>query len=105
MNPTRMLETQSTHAEFLQGLPKACGNRPYEIIDNKVIVHDANKQVHITIHDEPVRHLGSLDLPMEKATFEFIDYTEDEADKFMKEYRMHSMRAGGGLYWPSLRTL
>ena len=41
-------------------------------------------------------HLGSLDLPMEKATFEFIDYTEDEADEFMKDYRKHSTRVGGG---------
>ena len=66
MNPTRMIETQCTHAEFLRELPKACGNRPYEIIDNKVIVHDADKQILITIHDEPIRHLASLSLPMEK---------------------------------------
>ena len=95
MNTTRMIETQCTHAEFLRELPKACGNRPYEIIDNKVIVHDADKQIRITIHDEPIRHLASLSLPMEKATFEFIDFTESEADEFMKEYEMHSMRGGG----------
>ena len=96
MNPTRMIEAQCTHAEFLQELPKACGNRPYEIIDDKVIVHDADKQIQITIHHEPIRHLGSLNLPMEKATFEFIDFTESEADEFMKEYRMNSIRVGGG---------
>ena len=96
MNPTRMIETQCTHAEFLRELPKACSNRPYEIIDNKVIVHDADKQIQITIHDEPIRHLGSLNLPMEKVTFEFIDFTESEADEFMNEYLKHSMRGGGG---------
>ncbi len=96
MNPTRNFETQCTHAEFLEGLPKACGNRPYEIIGNKVIVHDADRQIRITIHDEPVRKLGSLALPMEDVEFEFIDFTENEADEFMKVYRMHSMRAGGG---------
>jgi hypothetical protein len=96
MNPSRVIETQCTHAEFLQELPKACGNRPYEIIDNKVIVHDADKQIQITIHDEPVRHLGSLALPMEKVEFEFINFTESEADEFMKDYRKHSTRVGGG---------
>jgi hypothetical protein len=96
MNPSRVIETQCTHAQFLQELPKACGNRPYEIIDNTVIVHDADKQIRITVHDESIRHLGSLTLPMEKATFEFIGFTESEADEFMKEYRMHSVRVGGG---------
>lgn len=90
------LETQSSHAEFMSSLPTACGMRPYEIIDNQVIVHDADRQVRITVHDEPIRHLGSLDLPMEKVEFEFDGYTNTQADDFMAEYRKHTFRAGGG---------
>jgi len=40
--------------------------------------------------------LGSLKLPMESAKFEFEDYTEDEVDEFIANYRKHSMRCGGG---------
>ncbi len=96
MNPTRTIETQCSHAEFMRELPKACGKRPYEIIGNQVIVHDGDKQVRITISDEPIRHLGSLDLPMEQALFEFENISDDQADEFMNEYRKHAFRAGGG---------
>jgi hypothetical protein len=96
MKPVRTLETQTTHADFMSTLPRACSNRPYEIIDNQVIVHDGDKQIRIRIHDEPIRHLGSLDLPMEEIEFTFDGHSEDEADQFMSEYRKHTFRAGGG---------
>lgn len=95
MKPTRSIETQSTHAEFMTMLPKACGSKPYEIIDNQVIVHDGERQIRITVHDQPIRHLGSLDLPMEKLDFEFDGYSEAQAEFFMREYRKHACRAGG----------
>lgn len=96
MNPTRIIETQCTHSEFMQSLPKACGHKPYEIIDNRVIVHDADKRVEITVDEQPIRNLGSLNLPMEKAEFRFIDFTEAQADDFMTHYRQHALRMGGG---------
>ncbi|MFT7211469.1 MAG: hypothetical protein ACI9XK_001712 [Granulosicoccus sp.] len=96
MNPIHIIETQSTDAQFMSCLPKACGDRPYEIIDNQVIVHDEDKKIIITVHHEPIRHLGSLELPMEEIIFEFDGYSQEQADKFMSEYRKHTMRAGGG---------
>lgn len=86
MNPVRTLEMECTHAEFLRELPVACGHRPYEIIGDRVIVHDAGREIHITIADQPIRHLGSLNLPMEKIVLKFIDYSEDEADRFVQEF-------------------
>lgn len=96
MKPTRTIETQCTHAQFMAALPKACGGLPYEIIDNQVIVHDKDKQVRITVNDQPIRHLGSLDLPMERAEFVFDRYSEQQADDFMTHYRQHTFRSGGG---------
>lgn len=96
MNPTRTLETQCSHAEFMQSLPLACGQRPYEIVDNQVTVYDKDRQIRITVHDEPIRHLGSLSLPMEKVEFSLQGYSEEEADEFMETYRQHTFRAGGG---------
>lgn len=96
MNPTRVINSQCTHAEFMRTLPNAVNNRPYEIIDNKVIVHDDSKTVNITIHDQPIKHLGSLELPMEEITFEFEGYTEGDVDSFMKNYMAHNLKCGGG---------
>jgi hypothetical protein len=96
MNPVRKVEMQCTHAEFFRELPFACSNLPYEIIDERVIVHDHGREVQITIRDEPIRHLGSLDLPMEEITLRFVDYTEREADSFMAEFLRHVVRTGGG---------
>jgi hypothetical protein len=86
MNPVRKLEMQCTHAEFLRELPIACGKRPYEIMGERVIVHDRGREIQIKICDEPIRHLGSLDLPMEAITLKFIDYSEAEADRFVEDF-------------------
>ena len=96
MNPLRKLEMQCTHAEFLRELPFACGKRPYEIVGERIFIHDGDREIQIKIRDEPIRHLGSLDLPMEEITLKFIDYTEAEADRFMDELRHHLLRGGGG---------
>jgi hypothetical protein len=95
MNPVRKLEMQCTHAEFLRELPLACGKRPYEIIGERAIIREGDKEIQISIRDEPIRHLGSLDLPMEEISLRFIGYGEDEADRFMDEFRRHVMRCGG----------
>jgi hypothetical protein len=95
MNPVRKIEMQGTHAEFLRELPRAVGNRPYEIIGERVIVHDKDREIQILICDEPIRNLGSLNLPMEEISFKFIDYTEDEASRFMDEFKKHTLRMGG----------
>ena len=86
MNPVRTIEMDCTHAELLRELPVACGMRPYEIIGERVVVHDGNREVQIKIADRPLRHLGSLNLPVERITFKFVDYQEDEADKFLQDF-------------------
>lgn len=96
MGPVRVIKAQCSHAEFMRTLPNAVNFRPYEIIDNQVIVHDENKLINITIHDEPIKTLGSLKLPMEEIRFEFQGYNEDDADIFMKNYRAHNLKCGGG---------
>ena len=95
MNPVRKLEMQCTHAEFFRELPEACANLPFEVIGDRVIVHDRGREVHIKICDEPIRHLGSLALPMEDITLKFIDYSEAEADRFVETFLSHIVRTGG----------
>ena len=95
MNPVRKLDMQCTHAEFFRELPEACGNLPFEVIGERVIVHDRGREVHIKIRDEPIRHLGSLALPMEEIMLKFIDYSEAEADRFLQTFLSHIVRTGG----------
>jgi len=95
MTPTYKLEMQCTHAEFLRELPAACGNRPFEIVGEKVIVYDGNREIRFQIRDEPIRHLGSLALPMEEITVTFVDFTNDEAERFMSDFRRGIQREGG----------
>jgi len=96
MKQIRDYESQCTRADFFRNLPSAVDNRPFEVIDNRVIVYDEDRTVNITVHDEPIRKLGSLELPMEKIQFEFNGYSDAAADKFMDIYREHNMRCGGG---------
>jgi len=96
MKSVRNIETQCTHAEFFRNLPNAISNRPFEVIDNRVIVYDEDRKVNITVDEEPVRKLGSLELPMEKISFEFDGFSEVAVDEFMKTYREHNLRCGGG---------
>jgi len=96
MKVVRNIETQCTHAEFFRNLPSATNNRPFEVIENRVVVYDDDGTVKITLTDEPIRKLGSLELPMEKVTFEFDGFSTDSADEFMETYRKHNLRCGGG---------
>jgi hypothetical protein len=95
MAKTYKLEMQCTHAEFLRELPAACGKRPFEIIGNEVIVHDGKRKVRIQIHDEPIHHLGSLDLPMEEITLTFDDFSDKDVERFMTEFKRGIQREGG----------
>jgi len=96
MNTTRKIETQCTHAEFFRNLPSAIDNKPFEVVGNRVVVYDQDKQINITVNEQPIKELGSLSLPMEKIEFEFSGYSDNDADDFMENYRQHNFRCGGG---------
>ncbi len=96
MSTSFTTEMQCTHSEFLRLLPMAIDHRPYEIVDNVVTVFDGDRTIEIVIHDEPIRHLGSLNLPMEKIEVEMPDYNENEAKEFHTSFRNHILKAGGG---------
>jgi hypothetical protein len=95
MNAVRTIEMQCTPAELFRELPFACAKRAYEISGDQVIVHDGARDVLIGVRQEPDRHLGSLNLPMEELTLTFNEYSEDEADAFLREFLRPIMRCGG----------
>jgi hypothetical protein len=88
-------EMQLKREEFLRELPKAVGNLEHQVLGNKVTVKDGDRRVEIALTDEGERHLGSLDLPMERIDFEFIGYTQEEIDAFMERFDQHTLREGG----------
>ena len=94
-HPVRVIDVQATEEQFKDMLSGAFEDRPYEIDGNEIRLGGAGKPVHITLHDQPDRVLGSLDLPMEEVRFEFPDQSEEDADAFMATYRERTMRTGG----------
>ena len=88
-------EMQLKREVFLRELPQAIGYLEHEISDNKVTVKDGDRRVEIALTDEGERHLGSLDLPMERIDFEFIGYTQKEVDAFMERFDQQTLREGG----------
>jgi len=61
-----------------------------------VVVYGGEKEVNITVSEKPIREHGSLQLSMENAKFDYENYTEEEMDKFIANYQMHSICYGGG---------
>ena len=93
-DPERVIEVQATEEKFKELLTSAFEDRPHEIDGNEIRL-GGDKEVIITLHEQPDRQLGSLDLPMEKVRFSFPGQSEEEADAFMETYRTHAMRPGG----------
>lgn len=95
MNATRTLEMQCTRSEFLRELRLACGKRPFEIVGERIIISENGREILVESRTEPVRHCGSLKLPMEEITLRFDDYSEEDVDKFLDDFRRHVFRCGG----------
>jgi hypothetical protein len=95
MNTVRTLEMQCTHSEFLRELPLACGSRPYEVDGERIVINDGGREIQVETRTEPVRHLGSLDLPIEEVTLKLDNYSEEEADKLLEDFRRPILRCGG----------
>ena len=94
--PERVIEVQMKEDRFRELLDSTFEDRPHTVDGDRITIGgDRHKAVHVTLHEQPERHLGSLDLPMEKVRFEFPDHSEEEADAFMETYREHAMRPGG----------
>ncbi len=88
-------ERQGTLKEGLRELSQALGHCNYEVHGNEVIVRDHGRRLVIELVYEGDRHLGSLDLPMMQLNYEFLGYTKEEMEAFMKHLAHHMMREGG----------
>jgi hypothetical protein len=87
-------EMQMDRQEFLRELPKAMGDLSYEVVGNKVIAGSRERRIEITMTDEGVRKLGSLNLPMEQIDLDFVGYAQEEIEAFMADFDRHTMRLG-----------
>ena len=94
-SPVRVIDVQITEPHMKELLDSAFSDTPHRVEGDAMLVEEGDKRVRIELHDQPDRHLGSLDLPMEQVRFEFDGYSEAEADDFMERYRTAAMRTGG----------
>lgn len=88
-------EMQGTLKECMRELSHALGHCNYEVHGDEVIVRDHGRRLAIELIYEGDRHLGSLNLPMTQLNYEFIGYTQEEMQAFMKNLAQHMMREGG----------
>ncbi len=91
----RVIDVQITERHMKELLESAFSDMPHETDGDTMHLKGDGKSVRIELHEQPHRHLGSLDLPMEQVRFEFDGYSESEADEFMEHYRTAAMRTGG----------
>ncbi|MEP6657167.1 MAG: hypothetical protein ABJC33_08010 [Betaproteobacteria bacterium] len=88
-------EMQITGKEFMHQLPAAIEPLTGTINGSQVVIRDGGKRVTITLIEEGVKHLGSLDLPMKEVVFEFDGYLEGEVEEFMTKFDTRTVRTGG----------
>lgn len=93
--PVRVIDVQITERRMKELLESAFADMPHEIDGDTMHLRAGSKSVRIDLHEQPDRHLGSLELPMEQVRFEFDGHSESEADEFMERYRTAAMRTGG----------
>lgn len=89
-------EMEGTLKECLTAIAHALGGHDYEVTGDQVVVRDAGRRLVIHLVYEGDRKLGSLELPMVRVDYDFVGYTAEEADDFMKHLSQHLMRIGGG---------
>ena len=94
-SPVRVIDVQITERHMKELLETAFSDTRHEMDGDTMILHEGGRSVRIELHEQPDRHLGSLELPMEQVRFEFDGYSEAQADDFMERYRTAAMRTGG----------
>ena len=87
-------EMQGSLHEILRPLLESISHLNFELHGDTVTVRDHGKRVTIDLHYEGERHLGLWNLPMTGVTYEFIGYTEEEKDAFMKHLQLYMQRCG-----------
>ena len=86
MNSRFTREMQITAAEFMRQVAGAVAPLPTEICGDQVRIRDGDRLIIITLVDEEVKHLGSL---------EFAGYSVDESEAFMHTFDQRTLRTGG----------
>ena len=87
-------DMQGSLHEILRALLEAISHLNFELHGDTVTVRDHGKRISIDLHYEGERHIGLWNLPMTGVTYEFVGYTEEEKDAFMKHLQLHMQRCG-----------
>ena len=88
-------EMQITAKEFMHQIPAAVEPLMATSDGNKVTIPDGDKHVTLTLIEEGVKQVGSLELPMKEVVFQFDGYSEGEVETFMTKFDERTVRTGG----------
>ena len=84
-----------THADFFRLLPRAMGDTPYEINGLVVTCSLPTGSLIISLGEERERRLVLVVIPCTTITFEYVNVSEEEREKFDKYFELRFMKGLG----------
>lgn len=84
-----------TRAEFMQILPTALRNFPYQIDQQLITIQLPNGVVTIQLQAEQLRQIALLALPYLPMTIDFSNLPEADAQHFLDHFDLYYRRGGG----------
>ncbi len=93
--PHFMREMGVTREEFLRLLPAAVGPLPWELEDDRLLIHHPDGPIHLILTQEPPRRIAALQLPVLGVTFRFFGPSAAARLAFMGRFDLVFQRGGG----------
>ncbi len=84
-----------THADFFRLLPRAMGDTPYEINGLVITCSLPTGSLIISLGEERERRLVLVVIPCTTITFEYVNVSEEEREKFDKYFELRFMKGLG----------
>ena len=84
-----------TRAEFIDWVPGAIRQAPFQIDGDLVTVITHGGRVQILLEEKPPRRIGLLALPVLGVTFSFRGLDKPKLDDFLDHFDLYTRRGGG----------
>ncbi len=81
--------------DFMRQIPDLFEDVPYEVSGNDINAKWPDRSLTIHLSPEGEKQIGSLELPLITATFDFNGFSDDERVQFLERVQEHYQRAAG----------
>jgi hypothetical protein len=91
----RKFEMSISREDFMRQIPDLFEDVPYEVSGNDINAKWPDRSLTIHLSPEGEKQIGSLELPLITATFDFNGFSDDERVQFLERVQEHYQRAAG----------